>query len=181
MPYKAPVVPKRVPHRDSANSGRPSGSGQVGEAAANAIPIDATFSRDFRLVPDETPEAVRAKVAAFLKSKGWTIVTGEPDLPTRLAHARMIRFEWRSGYPAFRSDMSTPLAKAVIATASEAARYPVAVLPMMGAGVPIYLFADLFKCPCMGCRSSISTIASAQPMEINVCRTCGMESRPTRR
>jgi hypothetical protein len=55
-----------------------------------------------------------------------------------------------SGYPAFRSDMSTPVAKAVVATASEAAQFPVAVLPMMGASVPIYLFADLFKVPVIG-------------------------------
>jgi acetylornithine deacetylase/succinyl-diaminopimelate desuccinylase-like protein len=125
-------------------------SGQVGETAANAIPIDAAISMDFRLVPDETPQAVRAKVEAFLKLKGWTIVADEPDLPTRLAHARIIRLEWGSGYSAFRSDMATPVAKAVVATASQAAQYPVAVLPMMGASVPIYLFADLFKVPVIG-------------------------------
>lgn len=125
-------------------------SGQVGDAAANAIPTNAAISIDFRLVPDQTPRAVRASVEAFLKAKGWTIVADEPDLATRLAHPRIIRLEWGSGYPAFRSDMSTPIAKAVIATASEAAHYPVAVLPMMGASVPIYLFADLFKVPVIG-------------------------------
>jgi acetylornithine deacetylase/succinyl-diaminopimelate desuccinylase-like protein len=125
-------------------------SGQVGEAAANAIPIDAAISIDFRLVPDQTPQTVRAKLEAFLHSKGWTIVTNEPDLPTRLTHARIIRLDWGSGYPAFRTDMSTPVAKAVIATASAAAQYPVALLPMMGASVPIYLFADLFKVPVIG-------------------------------
>ena len=125
-------------------------SGQVGEAAANAIPIDAAVSIDFRLVPDQTPQAVRAKVEGFLRSNGWTILANEPDLPTRLAHPRIVRLEWISGYPAFRSDMSTPVAKAVIATANEAAQYPVAVVPMMGASVPIYLFADLFKVPVIG-------------------------------
>ncbi len=30
-------------------------SGQVGDAAANAIPTDAVISMDFRLVPDQTP------------------------------------------------------------------------------------------------------------------------------
>jgi acetylornithine deacetylase/succinyl-diaminopimelate desuccinylase-like protein len=125
-------------------------SGQVGDAAANAIPTNAAISIDFRLVPDQTPRAVRASVEAFLKAKGWTIVADEPDLATRLAHPRIIRLEWGSGYPAFRSDMSTPIAKAVIATASEAAHYPVAVLPMMGASVSIYLFADLFKVPVIG-------------------------------
>jgi acetylornithine deacetylase/succinyl-diaminopimelate desuccinylase-like protein len=125
-------------------------SGQVGEAAANAIPTDAVISIDFRLVPDQTPQTVRAAVETFLKDKGWTIVANEPDLATRLEHGRIVRLEWESGYPALRSDMSTPAARAVVATASKAARGPVAVLPMMGGSVPIYLFADIFKVPVIG-------------------------------
>jgi acetylornithine deacetylase/succinyl-diaminopimelate desuccinylase-like protein len=125
-------------------------SGQVGEAAANAIPTDAEISIDFRLVPDQTPESVRAAVERFLIDKGWTIVAEEPDLATRLAHGHIARLQWEPGYPAFRSDMSTPAARAVVATAREAAQGPVAVVPMMGASVPIYLFAEVFKVPVIG-------------------------------
>ena len=125
-------------------------SGQVGEAAANAIPIDAMISIDFRLVPDQTPPRVRAKFETFLQSKGWTIVANEPDLPTRLAHPRILQLKWESGYPAYRTDMSTPIARAVIAAASKAAQNPVAVLPMMGASVPMHLFGDIFKVPVIG-------------------------------
>jgi acetylornithine deacetylase/succinyl-diaminopimelate desuccinylase-like protein len=125
-------------------------SGQVGAAAANAIPTDAVISIDFRLVPDQTPQSVRATVESFLKDKGWTIVADEPDLETRLAHGRIARLEWEPGYPAFRSDMSTSAATAVVAAARRAAQGPVAVLPMMGASVPIYLFADIFKVPVIG-------------------------------
>jgi acetylornithine deacetylase/succinyl-diaminopimelate desuccinylase-like protein len=75
-------------------------SGQVGEAAANAIPIDAMISIDFRLVPDQTPQMVRAKFETYLTSKGWTIVADEPNAATRLAHPRIVRLGWGSGYPA---------------------------------------------------------------------------------
>jgi acetylornithine deacetylase/succinyl-diaminopimelate desuccinylase-like protein len=125
-------------------------SGQVGAAAANAIPTDAVISIDFRLVPDQTPESVRATVESFMTDKGWTIVADEPDLNTRLAHGRIARLEWEPGYPAFRSDMSTPAARSVVAAAGKAARGPIALLPMMGASVPIYLFADIFKVPVIG-------------------------------
>jgi acetylornithine deacetylase/succinyl-diaminopimelate desuccinylase-like protein len=125
-------------------------SGQVGAAAANAIPTDAVISIDFRLVPDQTPESVRATVETFLRDKGWTIVADEPDLDTRLAHGRIARLEWEPGYPAFRSDMSTPAARGVLAAARKAAQGPIALLPMMGASVPIYLFADIFKVPVIG-------------------------------
>lgn len=125
-------------------------SGQVGEAATNSIPTSAVVSIDFRLVPDQTPASVRAKVEAFLMDKGWTVVAEEPDLAARRAHARIIRLEWEPGYPGLRSDMSTPVAQAIIAAAGRAARKPVAVLPMMGGSVPIYLLADIFKTPVIG-------------------------------
>jgi len=125
-------------------------SGQVGSEAANAIPVDASVSIDFRLVPDQTPPKVRTKTEAFLKAKGWTLVTEAPDLATRLAHPRIIHLKWGGGYPALRSDMTTPAAKAVIAAAGAAAGKPVTILPMMGASVPIYLFDDRFKVPVIG-------------------------------
>jgi acetylornithine deacetylase/succinyl-diaminopimelate desuccinylase-like protein len=125
-------------------------SGQVGEAAANAIPTDAQISIDFRLVPDQTPQMVRTAVERFLTSRGWTLVANAPDEATRLAHPHLLRLEWESGYPALRSSMSTPVAHAVIDSATRAARGPVAVTPMMGASVPLYLFADIFHVPVIG-------------------------------
>jgi acetylornithine deacetylase/succinyl-diaminopimelate desuccinylase-like protein len=125
-------------------------SGQVGEAHTNAIPTDAMISIDFRLVPDQSPHAVRAKFESFLRAGGWTIVADEPDVATRLENRRIVRLEWEPGYPALRSDMSTPTARAVIAAAGKAAQGSVAVLPMMGGSVPIYMIADIFKVPVIG-------------------------------
>jgi acetylornithine deacetylase/succinyl-diaminopimelate desuccinylase-like protein len=125
-------------------------SGQVGDAAANAIPTDAEISIDFRIVPDQTPQGVRAVLESFLKSKGWSLVADTPDPATRLAHPRLIRLQWEPGYPALRSSVSTAAARAIIATANRAARASVAVMPMMGASVPLYLFADIFHEPVIG-------------------------------
>jgi acetylornithine deacetylase/succinyl-diaminopimelate desuccinylase-like protein len=98
-------------------------TGQVGEAAANAIPVDAKISIDFRLVPDQTPAAVRDRIEEFLKAKGWTIVSSEPDAETRRAHARVIRLDWEMGYAAL------------------------VVMPMSGGSVPLYTFAENFHVP----------------------------------
>ena len=122
-------------------------SGQVGESAANAIPTTASISIDFRLVPDQTPSGSRAAVEHFLTAHGWTIVSEDPDLATRLAHPRIIKLAWDAAYPALRSDMSSPAAKAVIAAASQAAGAPVVVLPMSGGSVPLYMFAEVFTAP----------------------------------
>jgi acetylornithine deacetylase/succinyl-diaminopimelate desuccinylase-like protein len=125
-------------------------SGQVGDASANAIPTDAEISIDLRLVPDQTPDKVRTAVERFLASRGWTLVTDAPDEAARLAHPHLVRLEWEPGYPALRSSMSTAAARAVIAAASRAAQGSVAVMPMIGASVPLYLFADIFHEPVIG-------------------------------
>lgn len=125
-------------------------AGRVGASATNAIPTDSEMSIDFRLVPDQTPERVRAQVEAFLRAKGWTIVDTTPDQATRLAHARIIKIEWDSGYAAFRSDMASPAARAVIAAAQRASDGPVALAPTIGGSVPLYIFDEIFHAPIVG-------------------------------
>jgi acetylornithine deacetylase/succinyl-diaminopimelate desuccinylase-like protein len=125
-------------------------AGQVGADATNAIPVDAVISIDFRLVPDQRPATVRARVEAFLAARGWTVVSAPPDLDTRLAHPRIISLRWDAGYPALRTDMSSPLARAVIAAAERAAGGRVALLPMMGGSVPIYMIAAVCAVPVIG-------------------------------
>jgi acetylornithine deacetylase/succinyl-diaminopimelate desuccinylase-like protein len=125
-------------------------AGQVGAEAANAIPTEAAVSFDFRLVPDQTPAGVRAKVEDYLKAKGWTVVAADPDTSARAAHGRIVKLTWGGGYPALRSDMESPAAKAVIASAGRAAGKPLALLPMMGGSVPINMFAEIFHVPIIG-------------------------------
>lgn len=125
-------------------------SGQVGAAAANAIPVEATASIDFRLVPGQTTAGVRRKVEAFLKAKGWTVVDKAPDAAQRASMPRLIKLDWDGGYPALRSDMASPAAKAVIASARRSGEGTLAVLPMMGGSVPIHLFAEVFGAPVIG-------------------------------
>ncbi|HZY51000.1 MAG TPA: M20/M25/M40 family metallo-hydrolase, partial [Devosia sp.] len=125
-------------------------SGKVGDEAANAVPVDARVSFDLRLVPDQTPEDARAKIEAFLKSKGYTLIDHEPTAEERMAAPRLVRMQWESGYPAWRTDMNLSASKAIIAAAGRAVGQPVIVQPMLGGSVPMYLFADVFKTPVIG-------------------------------
>jgi acetylornithine deacetylase/succinyl-diaminopimelate desuccinylase-like protein len=125
-------------------------AGEVGESAANAIPTTASISIDFRLVPDQSPPAVRAAVERFLQARGWTLVADDPDLAMRAQSPRLIRLKWLMGYPGFRADLSAPTGKAVIAAAGRAASTPVVVFPMMGGSVPLYDIAEVLQVPVIG-------------------------------
>jgi acetylornithine deacetylase/succinyl-diaminopimelate desuccinylase-like protein len=125
-------------------------AGAVGADANNAIPAEASFSIDFRLVPDQTVDGVEKSVEAFLSDKGWSVVRDAPDLNLRLERPRLVRLSWDPGYPGFRTDIGLPVSRAVIAAAGKATGKQVAVLPMMGASVPLYIFDAALKAPLIG-------------------------------
>jgi acetylornithine deacetylase/succinyl-diaminopimelate desuccinylase-like protein len=122
-------------------------SGPMG-AAANAIPTDATVSIDFRLVPDQRPERIRAMVEGYAAKQGYTVIHAAPDSATRLAHGKLLRFDWGAdGYPGQRTRSDTPLARAVVQSVTEGIGTPVIEVPILGGSLPTYLFADVLKSP----------------------------------
>lgn len=125
-------------------------AGDVGERATNSIPTEATVSIDFRLVPDQTPEKVRRRLEEHLRAQGWHLVTAAPDLATRLAHPRILRLEWGTGYPPHRTAMELPVSRAVAAILSETAGAPVVQVPTLGGSVPSYLFEQILEIPIVG-------------------------------
>jgi acetylornithine deacetylase/succinyl-diaminopimelate desuccinylase-like protein len=122
-------------------------SAQVGALARNAVPTEATANLDFRLVPDQTPARVRARVEEHLRRAGYTLIVGQPDPATRRAHPRLVRLAWGSGYPGARTPMDLPVARAVLAAADEAAGAPVVRMPMLGGSIPMYLFTAATGAP----------------------------------
>ena len=125
-------------------------AGGVGEAAANAIPTEATASIDFRLVPDQTPERVRDRVESFLRAQGWHLVHESPDAATRRAHPRLLRLDWSLDYAGARTAMDLPAARAVAAVVDRTTGGSLVQVPMLGGSVPMSLFADTLRVPLIG-------------------------------
>ncbi|HEY3119352.1 MAG TPA: M20/M25/M40 family metallo-hydrolase [Vicinamibacteria bacterium] len=125
-------------------------TGRVGSLASNAIPTEARASIDFRLVPDQTPARVRERVEAHLRGHGYTILHEDPDLETRRAHPRVVRLEWGPGYPAARTPLDLPVARALARVVSEATGTPVIESPTLGGSVPMHLFAEKLRVPVIG-------------------------------
>jgi acetylornithine deacetylase/succinyl-diaminopimelate desuccinylase-like protein len=123
-------------------------AGAVGAAAANGIPTEARASIDFRLVPNLVPATVRELTEAHLTAQGYHVVHDEPDADTRRRHPRVIRLEWDSGYPAYRTDMDLPVSRAAIRIVGEVGGEPPVVLPTLGGSLPVHLFAE--RAPLIG-------------------------------
>lgn len=123
-------------------------AGHVGAQAANSIPTEARASFDVRLVPDQKLDAVRAAVERHLEAQGYFIVRDEPDMATRLAHARVVRVEWKSGYPGVRIGMDQPLARAVGAVVAEGmGGAPIVNLPILGGSLPLATLQEALHVP----------------------------------
>jgi acetylornithine deacetylase/succinyl-diaminopimelate desuccinylase-like protein len=125
--------------------------GDTGEKAANAIPISAFASIDFRLVPDQTPARVRALFDQFVADKGWFIVDTPLDLATRLAHPKIVMVKWDAGGSvATKSDLSAPAAKAATAAIERVEGGPILKLPMVGASSGMAVIVTALNVPMVG-------------------------------
>jgi acetylornithine deacetylase/succinyl-diaminopimelate desuccinylase-like protein len=121
--------------------------GQVGTKAKNAIPPQAKAVVGFRLVPDVTPEAVRAATERHIRAQAFHIVSEEPSEGLRREHARVVWLEWKMGYPALWTDMDMPISKAVARIVDEAVDGPIVLTPSLGGSLPLYIFSEILDAP----------------------------------
>jgi acetylornithine deacetylase/succinyl-diaminopimelate desuccinylase-like protein len=125
-------------------------AGGVGAQVANAIPTEARASIDFRLVPDQTVESVRAGVESYLTTLGYDVVHGTPTLEDRRRRPRLVSLAWGPGYPAARTSMDLPVSRALVKAVEEASGGPVIRLPTLGGSVGMELFARILDRPVLG-------------------------------
>jgi acetylornithine deacetylase/succinyl-diaminopimelate desuccinylase-like protein len=122
--------------------------GGVGAGGSNTISTEARASIDFRLVPKQTPERIRALFESHAKRKGYLVLNDRDPTPAeRLAHAKIMRLDWESGYPATRAPMDAPVSQAVLQSVEAALGSPVIAMPTLGGSLPMYAFEQVLKTP----------------------------------
>lgn len=124
-------------------------SSSVGATARNVIPSTATASLDLRLVKGNDHRQAVDRVIEHIRSKGYHIVDSDPDDAMRLKYPKIAKVVRQGGYNASKTSMDLPISKAVIA-AVESVWGPVIKTPTLGGSVPLYLFTDNLKTPCIG-------------------------------
>jgi acetylornithine deacetylase/succinyl-diaminopimelate desuccinylase-like protein len=122
-------------------------SGATGATAANAVPVDAHASIDFRLVPDQRPDRARALVEAHVRAQGYHITSGPPDSATRAAHPRIVWMRWEQGYAGTRTSVELPVSRAVVRVVEETSGRPPLVIPMLGGSLPLDAIKTVLGAP----------------------------------
>jgi acetylornithine deacetylase/succinyl-diaminopimelate desuccinylase-like protein len=124
-------------------------SSSVGATARNVVPSTATASLDLRLVKGIDHRAAVDRVVQHIRAQGYHVVESEPDDATRLKYPKIARVARQGGYNASKTSMDLAVSQAVIA-AVESAHGRVIKMPTLGGSVPLYIFTDSLKTPCIG-------------------------------
>jgi acetylornithine deacetylase/succinyl-diaminopimelate desuccinylase-like protein len=106
-------------------------SGWQGAGSKTVLPSQAHAKMDFRLVPDQDPDKVRAALRAHLDAHGFT------DIEVR----------YLGGQRPARVDPDHPLVRLAVEAAQEAYGLPASVVPIVGGSGPMWWFASYLGLP----------------------------------
>ncbi|MBX3145371.1 MAG: M20/M25/M40 family metallo-hydrolase [Gemmatimonadales bacterium] len=117
--------------------------GRAAGGGANVIVPEAAAYLDFRLVPNQTPERIRALVERHIRAQGYHIVSETPDSATRRAHPRIVRLNWLSGYASARTAVDGPGSRALLTAVDEFLGAPIMRVPTLGGSLPLSVFVEV--------------------------------------
>ncbi|MGH8286412.1 MAG: peptidase dimerization domain-containing protein, partial [Steroidobacteraceae bacterium] len=118
-------------------------SGDIGAAARNAIPTEATANLDFRLVPRQTPGGVRAQLENHLRTLGLRVIGTREQAEAAAERDRVALVQWdRAGYSGARFTEDAPSVRALIHLLRDLHGDKLVVAPILGGSLPLALFAE---------------------------------------
>lgn len=106
-------------------------SGWQGAGAKTVLPSQAMAKIDFRLIPDQDPDAVHAALRKHLDAQGFSDV----------------EIRYLGGQRPARVDPDHPLVRLAAATAAEVYGKPADIVPMIGGSGPMWWFAGRLGMP----------------------------------
>ncbi len=118
-------------------------SAWVGSEARTIVPDRAVASIDMRLVKNVEPRKQFERLVAHIRRQGYYVTSDEPTAEERATHGRIARVTFGGGYPAARTPMDRPVARALTRVVEEAVGGDLVKLPTSGGSVPMYIFEEL--------------------------------------
>jgi acetylornithine deacetylase/succinyl-diaminopimelate desuccinylase-like protein len=122
----------------------------VGANARTIVPDRATAAIDIRLVKETAAADLIAKLKAHIAVQGYHLVDADPDDATRARYSKIARLATSETIlSAFRTDISNPRARAVIASLTRTFGQPPVQLRTLGGTVPIAPFIEALGFPAL--------------------------------
>ncbi|MCH7824400.1 MAG: M20/M25/M40 family metallo-hydrolase [Acidobacteria bacterium] len=123
-------------------------SAWVGDETRTIVPDAAIAELDLRLVADIRPDRQVERLVAHIREQGFHVVGDDPDAAARAEHPMLAKVtQGEFGYPAARTSMDLPVARAVVKRLREAFGTEPVALPTTGGSVPLYAFIDTLGLP----------------------------------
>ena len=119
----------------------------VGPEARTLVPDVAVAELDLRLVAGNDPARQVAKLQRHIEAQGYRVVRDAPDSALRVSTPRLARLEVTEGYPAGRTPLDHPAARAVVAALTGAGLGEPLISPASGGSLPVYVFPDIIGTP----------------------------------
>lgn len=119
----------------------------TGAESRTLIPDVAIAELDLRLVAGNDPDRQVAKLVRHIERHGYTVVGAEPDSATRVSSPRLVQVRPGDGYPAGRTSLADPAARALVAALNLAGLGEPVVSPTMGGSGPAWVYTDLLGAP----------------------------------
>ena len=120
----------------------------VGDGARTIVPDRATAAIDIRLVKETPAEDLIARIRAHIEAKGYHLVDTDPDAATRAQYPKLARLAMTGQIlSAFRTPVSDPFARAVVASLTGTFGEPPVQLRTLGGTVPIAPFVAALGFP----------------------------------
>ena len=127
------------------------GAGTVEGQGRTVIPSSATSRLDLRMVHAIDPARQFARLADHVRKQGYHLIEGTtPTGDERVRWPKLARLVQFDGYPAGRTRIDEPTARAVIeAVAAAAGKAPIRY-PTLGGSAPFYIFSARLGLPTIG-------------------------------
>jgi acetylornithine deacetylase/succinyl-diaminopimelate desuccinylase-like protein len=122
-------------------------SADVGAMARNVIPTTATATLDLRMVKGNTPQRQFDRLVAHIRAQGYRVLDREPTDEERRTHPLIATVTGGSGYPASRTPMDLPIARAIAAAVQSATDQPIVELPTLGGSLPLSVIEGALHSP----------------------------------
>jgi acetylornithine deacetylase/succinyl-diaminopimelate desuccinylase-like protein len=109
--------------------------------------VSVSASIDFRLVPRQTPERIRANLERHIAGLGFDVVQTLDAVSAHLSRERVVLVEWDGGYRATRTSLEHPVTRTLAALTERAFGRAPFIAPTLGGSLPMYLFEETLRAP----------------------------------